>query len=328
LKRKMICIGLSLTVFAIGSLWILNRTQPQTTVSSHEQSNETPNYTASPVKLPRQEIDWRQIEYIFGKKGTVTDGVWKITFPRSDLKVLLGNVQIQPALALTSWIAFKSFDDHVIIMGDLVLLESELASVLQKLTEYSIQVTAVHNHLAEENPKIIYVHFETKGRAPQMAEQMKQVLSLTSTPMEMDTPPSRITHDWFAVEKIMNRRGKVTGDVIHFSIPRKEEIMDYGIDVHGVTIPPTMGVSHIINFQAIGSDKAAATGDFVLTAHEVHSVFELLTKNGITVTALHNHMIHETPRLFFMHFWGEGNSEQLASILQAAVEKTNGIKSK
>ena len=286
------------------------------------------SYTAIPVNTPQQEVDWNEGERIFGRKGTLVDGVWKISFPRSELNVSRGNVRIQPALALTSWIAFMPFDDHVMMMGDLVLLESELASVLQKMTEYSIEVTAIHNHLAGEKPKIVYVHFEARGKPAQMAEQMKQVLSLTSTPMETDTPSSRITHDWSAVEKTMKQKGMVTGDVIHFSVPLKEEMIDYGMDVHGVVISSAMGVSHVINFQAIGSNKAAATGDFVLTAYEVNSLFKLLTKNGITVTALHNHMIHETPRLFFMHFWGEGHAEQLASILRTAVEKTNVIKSK
>lgn len=265
-----------------------------------------------------QAPDWQAVEKVFGRKGTTQGEVFKITFPRLDLKVKVGEVAVEPALALTSWIAFKPMKHQTMIMGDLVLLESEIAPVVAKLVAENLEVTALHNHIANESPPLMYLHFSGTGPAPKLAEDMKAVLALTGTPMGAPPAPSDTTVvDWSKVEAIFGRMGQRKRDVIQFGFPRKEAISENGME-----ISPFMGMATGINFQGVG-DKAATTGDFVLLGSEVNPVVKALTENGIAVTAIHSHMLFESPRLFFLHFWGFDEPDKLARGLKAALDKTN-----
>ncbi len=268
-----------------------------------------------------QSSDWAEVEKVFGRKGTVQGEVLKIAFPRSDLKVKVGEVVIEPALALTSWIAFKPMEKQAMIMGDLVLLDREIAPVTQKLVASGIEITALHNHIVNESPSVMYMHFGGHGNAEELAEKMKAVLALTGTPMT--PPPATATAaaiDWSKVELTLGYTGQRKGNVLQFGVPRVEKITENGMEV-----PPFMGMATAINLQMIG-EKAATTGDFVLLAGEVNPVVKALTENGIAVTAIHNHMLFESPRLFFLHFWGFDAPEKLAAGLKAALDKTNSIK--
>ena len=270
------------------------------------------------VAAQEQSPDWQAVEKVFGRKGTVQDDVFKITFPRSDLKVKVGEVSIEPGLALTSWIAFKQIGTRCIIMGDLVLLEEEVAPVVNKFVKDGIQVTGLHNHIIGESPRVMYMHYSAQGDPAQLAETMKAALALTNTPV---TPPqpnhSSSTIDWSKIESVLGWTGHSKGNLLQLSIPRVETIKE-----NGMIIPPSMGVATAINFQMAG-EKAATTGDFVLLANEVSPVVEALTEHGIKVTAIHNHMLSESPRLFFMHFWAVGKQETLAYGLRAALDKIN-----
>lgn len=270
-----------------------------------------------------QTTEWQSVEKALGRKGTVQGDVLKVAFPRSDLKVNVGEVKIDPALALTSWIAFKRTSEHSMIMGDLVLLDSEIASVISKLVAHGIEVSALHNHIVGELPSLMYLHFGGEGDAAELAKTMMSVFALTATPLS--TPQSTlqpIEHDWSKIESILGWTGQRKGKVLQVGIPRSETITENRME-----IPPFMGMSTAINFQPIG-DKATTTGDFVLLASEVNPVVKALTQSGITVTAIHNHMLFESPRLFFLHFWGFDNSEKLATGLKAAMDKTNSMKKK
>lgn len=265
-----------------------------------------------------QVTDWQPVESIFGRKGTVQGDMLKVTFPRTDLHVKIGSVTIEPGLALTSWIAFKQMGDEMMIMGDLVLLDDEVAPVMKELVKDRIEVTAVHNHLLGENPKLKYLHFSGHGTANELAEKMKAALEQTKTPI---APPATRKPakelDWSSVENILGRKGAHKGNLLQLAIARQENISE-----DGTTVPPFMGVATAINFQMIDK-RAAATGDFVLVASEVNPVIKALTEHGITVTALHNHMLNESPRLFFMHFWGYDTPEHLASGLKAGLDLVN-----
>lgn len=268
-----------------------------------------------------QVSDWESVEKIFGRKGTIQGDVIKMAFPRSDLKVSVGEVTIQPALALTSWIAFKKPADHSMMMGDLVLLDSEITNVISRLVANEVEVSALHNHIAGETPGIMYLHFSGNGDAMDLAKKMKSVLSVTATPLSSPQPTQQsIEVDWSKVESILNRSGQRKGKVLQIGVPRSESISENGME-----IPPFMGMVSAINFQMDG-DRAATTGDLVLLANEVNPVVKALAENGITVTALHNHMLYESPRLFFVHFWGFDNPEKLARGLKAAIDKTNSVK--
>nr|WP_278431160.1 DUF1259 domain-containing protein [Brevibacillus laterosporus] len=264
----------------------------------------------------KQGLNWESVKRVFNK-GSIQNDVFKVTFPRSDLQVKVGSVQIDPNLALTSYLAFKQVGNHAMMMGDLVLLEKEVKPVETKLAELGIEVTALHNHIIEENPKIMYLHVAGHGDPVILAEKMKDVLTVTGTPLTA-TPPEKSpsTFNWSKVEDIIGWKGEQRGKVFQFSIPRPEEITE-----KGVGILPAMGIGMPINFQVIG-DKAATTGDFVLFSNEVNPVIRELTKNGITVTAIHNHMLDESPRLFFLHFWAVDDPEQLAYGLRAALNQT------
>jgi hypothetical protein len=269
-----------------------------------------------------QAQDWQAVEKVFGKKGTQQGDMFKMAFPRSDLRVNVGEVAVEPALALTSWMAFKPMEHDVMIMGDMVLLDSEIAPAMQKLIASGLEVSALHNHIVGETPAIKYMHFGGHGDAVKLAEAMKSVLALTGTPMTPAPPPPQTAVDWSSVESVLGATGQRKGNVVQFSIPRAETISENGMD-----IPPFMGMATAINIQSVG-EKAATTGDFVLLASEVNPVVKALTENGIAVTAIHNHMLFESPRLFFVHYWGVNVPAVLAKGLRAALDKTNSQKKK
>jgi uncharacterized protein DUF1259 len=269
-----------------------------------------------------QPMDWQGVEMALGRKGTVQEDMLKATFPRSDLKVTVAEVPVGPGLALTSWIGFKGTEKHAMMMGDLVLLEKEVSPVMAQLVAKGIEVTALHNHILNESPTVMYLHFSGSGDPRKLAEAMRSALSQTGTPIEAQQPATTQTPaiDWTRVETIFAQTGQKKGNLLQLSFPRKETIEE-----HGMVVPPFMGMATGINLQAVGN-KAATSGDFVLMADEVNPVVKALTSHNIAVTAIHSHMLHETPRLFFLHFWGYDEPEKLASGLKAALDKTNSRK--
>lgn len=269
-----------------------------------------------------QTPEWQGVEKVFGRKGVVQADMLKITFPRTDLQVKAGEVTVEPGLALTSWIGFKAMGTRAMMMGDLVLLEGEVAPVMAKLVAEGIRVTALHNHLIGTVPVVMYLHFGGEGDAEQLAGSLRSALSLSGTPL--GPPPPAATPvakpDWTQVEAIFGRTGVKKGNLFQVGFPRKEKIVEEGMEV-----PPYLGMATGINLQIVGG-KAAATGDFVLTGSEVNRVVKALIDNGIAVTAIHSHMLFESPRLFFLHFWGYDEPEKLARGLRAALDKTNSMK--
>jgi Domain of Unknown Function (DUF1259) len=258
------------------------------------------------------------LDNVFGKKGSVQGMVYKITYPRSDLKVKVGEFSVAPGLALTSWIGILSMGNESMMMGDLVLLDTEEGAAVAKLVSSGLSITAIHNHLTNEKPAIKYIHFSGSGNALQLAASIKSVLAITATPLTPPVPPSPGTSpDWSKVEAILGKSGKHNGMLLQYSFARKEKLRDAGMDM-----PPAIGMATGINLQMDGT-TAATTGDFVLLADEVNPVVKALTENGIIVTAIHNHMLFDDPRLFMMHFWAVGEPEKLATALKAALDKTN-----
>ncbi|MDH7461230.1 DUF1259 domain-containing protein [Chitinophagaceae bacterium 26-R-25] len=265
------------------------------------------------------QIDSAALNNVFGKKGTVTGDVYKISYPRSDLKVTVDEFPVAPGLALGSWIGIIQMHGMAMMMGDLVLLDSEVPKVITKLMEENLEVTAIHNHLINETPAIKYIHYHGEGNAVELAQKIKAVLQVTGTPL---TPPTGTlitpkSPDWSKVTAILGNTGKSTGSLLQYTFPRKEKTMESGMEM-----PPAMGMATAINFQMDGN-RAAITGDFVLLADEVNPVVKALTENGIMPTAIHSHMLHDEPRLFMMHFWAVGDPVKLGMGLKAALSKTN-----
>ena len=263
------------------------------------------------------QIDSIALNNVFGKKGTVTGNVYKITYPRSDLKVKVGDFNVAPGLALGTWVGIISMGDHAMMMGDLVLLDSEVPKVINKLMEQNLEVTAIHNHLINETPAVKYIHYHGEGNATELAQKIKAVLEVTGTPLITPSTQNQAQVDWSKVTAILGTTGKQNGILLSYTFPRNEETKESGMEM-----PPAMGMATAINFQMSGI-QAAITGDFVLLADEVNPVVKTLTENGIMPTAIHSHMLHDEPRLFMMHFWAIDNPEKLAKGLKAALDKTN-----
>jgi hypothetical protein len=269
------------------------------------------------------------IEGSLGRKGApFPGGVLKFGFPRGDLHVVANTVTLRPAFALGSWIAFQRVGDHAMVMGDLVLLESEVESVMASLQQNGVEQTALHNHLLGESPRVMYMHIHAIGNPARIARAIRTALEFTGTPLAAPipsattplTPPTSVVPvdlDTTAIAQTLGMRGSVNGGVYQISIPRREKIKE---EKH--EIPPSMGISTAINFQSTGAGKAAITGDFVLLGREVNPVLWALAEAGIQVTAIHSHMINEEPRLFFMHFWANDDAIKLARGLRAAVTRT------
>lgn len=274
--------------------------------------------SGSNERIAPAPIDWSQVGKALGKSGTVQpDGVYKVGFPRSDLSVSLGGVRLKPALALGSWVGFQqSGADAAVVMGDLVLLQSEVDPVVSKLQSQGIQQTAIHNHLLRESPHVMYVHIRGEGEPVQLAEAIHSALLLSKTPLHQSQANTEsLDLDTAQVNQALGRTGKVNGGVYQVSVPRADKITEKGMEV-----PPSLGVATALNFQPTGGKRAAITGDFVMISSEVNPVIRALRQNGIEITALHSHMLDESPRLFFMHFWANDDAVKLAQGLRAALD--------
>ncbi len=270
--------------------------------------------------------EWQAVEQAIGRAGQVqADGAYKVGFPRSDLKVTVDGVELKPALALGGWVAFSNPGAGSMIMGDLVLVEDEVTPVMSSLESSGIRVTALHNHVLHESPRIMYMHIGGHGDAVKLATAVKDAVALTKIPAPKPaaSAPVDIGIDTAGIEQALGHPGKVNGGVFQVGVPRAESITEAGMKTLN-----SMGLSTALNFQPTGGGKAAITGDFVLLGSEVNPVIQALRSNGINVTALHSHMLDEEPRLFFMHFWANDDAVKLAKGLRTALDKTNSQKSK
>ena len=273
------------------------------------------------------DSDWARVGEALGKPGTeMPGGVYRIGLPRTDLKVTLDGVEIKPGFALGGWVAFEKMGGQSMVMGDLVLTGDEVSPVMQKLLEGGIQVTALHNHLLRNQPYTMYMHVMGMGDPVKLATVIHDALAASKTPLAAPATgssqptgaapaaPPAIDLDTATLDRTMGAKGTNNGGIYQYSIPRAEPIKD-----NGMPVPPALGSAQAINFEPTGGGKAAITGDFVLTAKEVPLVMKALRDNGIEMTALHNHMLDDQPRLFFMHFWANDDAGKLAQGLKAAL---------
>jgi hypothetical protein len=314
LARKTRRVILGVAAFMLASVFVLVACSAPQNQSGQSNNQQQPSAT-----------DWKSVEQALGKAGSVQPGdVYKVSLPRTDLQVSVGGVQVKAPLALGSWVAFKKAGGMTMVMGDLVLTEDEVTTVLTKLQEGGVEQTALHNHVLHESPRIMYMHISAMGDGVKIAKAIHDALVLSKTPFAGPAAGNQTQDlgiDTKQIDRIIGQSGKVNGGVYQFSVPRAEKIMDNDMEV-----PPSMGVAHAINFQPTGGGKAAITGDFVLIASDVNPVIRALRDNGIEVTALHSHMLFESPRLFFMHFWANDDALKLARGIRAALDKTSSTK--
>jgi len=267
-----------------------------------------------------QPLNTDGIAKAMGKEGDLTGEMYRVSFPRSDLTVKVGNVVIKPALALMSWAAFVKSGTTAITYGDLVLLDDEINPVISKLEERGIELSALHNHLLHEDPRIMYIHFVGRGNEVEMAKGIREALALTKSPL-VSTPASPEAKPELAkeIERIIGYEGSMGGGVFHITVPRND------VHVHAMdaAIPGSMGMNTPLNFQFDGKN-AAINGDFMLLPAELNLVVKVLRANGIEVASVHNHMLDDEPRLIFMHFWAYGDAVDLAKGLKAALMRIGG----
>ena len=281
---------------------------------------------AGPGLAGAVDPDWKAVEQALGKSGQLQTGdVFRIGMPRTDLTVTVKGVPVKAPFALGSYAAFKQMGSQAMVMGDLVLLDQEVPPVMSGLFAGGLEVTAVHNHLNEMSPHVMYMHYEGHGDAVQLAKALRQALSASGTPFGASAPSAPATApglDPKQIEQALGRGGRdIGGGVFQVTVPRAEAITEMG---HPLL--PAMGVTTVLNFQPAADGKAAITGDFVLIDKEVNPVAQTLLQNGIDVTAIHNHGLMDMPRLFYMHFWATDDPAKLARGLKAALDQTNSQK--
>jgi hypothetical protein len=273
------------------------------------------------------QADWSAVDTTFTRKAAVSGDVHRYGLPRSDLSVSLDGVSLKPGFALGGWIAFEPMGDKSMMMGDLVLTESEINPVMGKLLAEGLQVTALHNHLLRATPPTFYMHVAGTGDPAQLARLVRVALEDSKTPFDVKPPAeaaaasAAIDFDTAKVDAAIGHKGKANGGVYQFGVPRADSIKMMGMAISGA-----MGTAIAINFQPTGGGKAAITGDFVALSSELNPLITALRDNGIEVTAIHNHMVGEEPRAFFVHFWANDDAIKLAHGLGAALKTVAIVK--
>ncbi len=271
-------------------------------------------------------IDWKPVAEALGREGSVmAGGVYRVGFPRTDLKVSVGGLEIKPTLSLGTYAAFVPMGTGAMVMGDFVVTEDEIQTAMSKLQEGGLQQTAVHKHLINETPRIWWMHYAGTGDPVKLAQGIRAALETTKTPIAAAASSPAATElpglDLKALDGIIGRVGKINGGVYNFTIARGEKIT-----MDGMELPPATGVTTVLNFQPVGDGKAAINGDIAMTAKEVDPVLRALRSNGIAIVEVHQHMLNDDPHLFYTHFWAVDDAQKLAKGLRAAVDQTNTAK--
>jgi hypothetical protein len=269
-------------------------------------------------------LDTLAIERIMGMKGKFNNGEYKITVPQNDLSVEVDGFKIIPAMGLGTWIDFAPSSDGAMIMGDLVLTEDDIKPVQQEIIRQGLTISAIHNHFVRNHPNVMYMHLGGSGPTEQIAQKAKAALDKIKEVRGGD--PSKGTASNGTVENTLDT--KRLDDILGYKAEMSKGVYKYTIgrpDVdlkeHGVHVTTFMGFNTWAAFQG-APDHAAVAGDFTMLENEVAPVIKALVENGIEVVAVHNHMVHEQPRIFFLHYWGVGNAENLAKGLKAALDQT------
>jgi uncharacterized protein DUF1259 len=269
-------------------------------------------------------LDTLAIEHIIGIKGKSNNGEYKITIPQNDLNIDVDGFKIIPAMGLGTWVAFTPSHEGAMIMGDIIITETDLKPVQQEIIRQGLTITAIHNHFVRNHPNVMYMHLGGSGPTGQMAHKAKAVLDKVKEVRNGD--PSKGTAssegvintlDTKRLDEILGNKAEMSKGVYKYTIGRPDVILRE----HGVPVTTFLGFNTWAAFQGT-SDRAAVAGDFTMLADEVAPVIKALVENGIEVVAVHNHMVHEQPRIFFLHYWGVGNAEQLAKGLRAALDQT------
>lgn len=269
-----------------------------------------------------KKIDFEMLKNVLGMDGKEKDGQFKITVPQNDLNIMVDGFKIIPPMGLGSWVVFAPTSDQTMIMGDIVVTEKDLKPVQQEVIKQGLIITAIHNHFVRNEPDVMYMHIGGMGDEIELAKSVKAVFNKVTeirgaNPANADVSVVENTLDTNMIDSILGFSGTMNNGVYKLTIGRP----DVDLKVYGAPVSTFLGFNTWASWQGT-PENAAVAGDFTMLADEVASVIKTLIENDIEVVALHNHMVHENPRIFFLHYWGVGPAEKLAKGLKAALDET------
>ena len=271
----------------------------------------------SPLAAQTPGAVWDSVARILQAPASATGGYYRYGLPRRDVTLKLGDVTVSPALALGSWAGFSGEPADATVMGDLVLLAGEVKPVLAELARQRLDVTAVHNHLAGEEPRLTYVHFHGQGSATELATRLDRVLGHTATPRPVVAQPAAPPAiDTALVFRTLGHSGTARGNVAQVGFV----LVPGAVTLHGRTLVPAMAYGSPVNVQMVDGTRAVATGDFAVEGGKVSGMLAALAAHGIAATAVHTHLIDESPHLYYMHFWADGPLAEVLAGLRAALD--------
>lgn len=298
-------------------------TPTEKTTSADTQAAVKKNVIACP---PGSKLDIARIEQITGMKGVEKNGEYKITVPQNDLKIVVDGFKIIPPMGLGSWAAFTPCGDSAMVMGDIILTETDLKPVQQTVINQGFTITAIHNHFVRNRPNVMYMHIDKSADIATLSNGVKAIFSKVMEVRGKDPKGEKADSVVTALnieklDSIIGYKGELNKGVYKYTIGRP----DIQLVEHGIPVSSFMGFNTWAAWQGT-SERAAVAGDFTMLENEVAPVIKALVDNGIEVVAVHNHMVHEEPRIFFLHYWGVGNATQLAKGLRAALNQTGKAK--
>ena len=298
---------------------ILLACNQQTTIDNNIVDGKMKSDTIS-CPPGQSKLDIAKIEQVTGMKGTEKNGEYKITVPQNDLNIIVDGFKIIPPMGLGSWAAFTPCDDSAMLMGDIIVTETDLAPVQQEVIRQGFSITAIHNHFVRNRPSVMYMHIDGKGKVENLSVSVKAIFDKVKQSRGKDPKESKAdsvvnTLNFGILDSIMGHKGEASKGVYKYTIGRP----DLALREHGIPVSTFMGFNTWAAWQGT-PEKAAVAGDFAMLENEVAPVIKALVENNIEVVAVHNHMVHEEPRIFFLHYWGVGNAEKLAKGLRAALD--------
>jgi hypothetical protein len=271
---------------------------------------------------PGSKLDVAKIEQITGMKGVEKNGEYKITVPQNDLKMMVDGFKIIPPMGLSSWVAFTPCGDSAMVMGDLILTEIDLKWIQQEVINQGFSITAIHNHFVRNRPTVMYMHIDRKADITTLANGVKSILNKIKETRGVDPGAEKVdsvqnTLNIAQLDAILGQKGEMNKGVYKYTIGRP----DVKLMEHGIPVSSFMGFNTWAAWQGT-PDRAAVCGDIVMLENEVAPVIKELVIHGLEVVAVHNHMVHEEPKTFFLHYWGVGDAEQMAKGLKSALDET------
>jgi hypothetical protein len=301
-KHRLLALGLSLLTLAV---------------------NERKLDAQRRAKPADHDPRWTTIGRIFGQDGESHDGYFRINLPRSDLGVRIGDDALESPFEFTSYVGFVPVGKNdVLAMGEFVLRDDEVATVMSELRRQRVVAPALHNHLVGEAPRIMYIHVMVRGPADSVALRLRAAFGKSATPL---TQPAESAHagDWSAIDAIIGKHSEAKGHVAEYEFPRREHLTIDGIAVKSSGLLET--ASEVV-FQQLGNGRFACGGELFVAPNEIDAVARALDEHGLHVTAIHNHMVDQTPHMYWLHWYGTGDAVSLARGVAAALEHTNGAR--